>query len=99
MWKWAVASGIFLKRLFDIFASLTFLILLSPLLTLIAILIKLEDRGPIIFAQRRVGKFGKEFKMFKFRSMRVDAEANGPVWAREGYSRVTRGPMDSQTAG
>jgi exopolysaccharide biosynthesis polyprenyl glycosylphosphotransferase len=75
MWKAAIASGHFIKRLFDIFASLMFLILLSPLLTFIALLIKLEDRGPIIFAQRRVGKFGREFKMYKFRSMRVDAEA------------------------
>lgn len=74
MWKAAVASGFFLKRLFDIFASLCFLCMLSPLLAFIALLIKLEDGGPIIFAQRRVGKFGKEFRMFKFRSMRVDAE-------------------------
>src|SRR4051812_28253138 len=74
MWKAAVASGFFLKRLFDILASVMFLMLLSPLLGLIALLIKLEDGGPIIFAQRRVGRFGKEFRMYKFRSMRVDAE-------------------------
>src|SRR5947208_12300983 len=73
MWKAAVASGHFIKRLFDIFASLIFLVALSPLLTFIALLIKLEDGGSIIFAQKRVGKFGREFKMYKFRSMRVDA--------------------------
>jgi exopolysaccharide biosynthesis polyprenyl glycosylphosphotransferase len=75
LWKAAIASGHFIKRLFDIFASLMFLAMLSPLLTFIALLIKLEDRGPIIFAQKRVGKFGREFRMYKFRSMRVDAEA------------------------
>ena len=102
MWKWAVASGFFLKRLFDIFASLMFLIFLSPLLTFIALLIKLEDRGPIIFAQRRVGKFGKEFKMYKFRSMRVDAEqrlqellkqnghATGVTFKMKNDPRITR---------
>jgi len=74
MWKAAVASGHFLKRLFDIFASIAILICISPLLALIALLIKLEDGGPIIFAQKRVGKFGRQFKMYKFRSMRVDAE-------------------------
>lgn len=102
MWKAAVASGYFIKRLFDIFASLAFLLMLSPLLTFIALLIKLEDRGPIIFAQRRVGKFGKEFKMYKFRSMRVDAEqrlqellkqnghATGVTFKMKNDPRITR---------
>jgi len=91
MWKAAVASGYFIKRLFDIFASLIFLGLLSPLLTFLALLIKLEDGGPIIFAQTRVGKFGRHFKMYKFRSMRVDAEAGtGAVWASKSHDpRVT----------
>src|SRR5262245_48317976 len=74
MWKAAIASGNFIKRMFDLFASVILLCLLSPLLTFLALLIKLEDGGSIIFAQKRVGKFGKEFKMYKFRSMRADAE-------------------------
>jgi exopolysaccharide biosynthesis polyprenyl glycosylphosphotransferase len=102
MWKAAVASGHFIKRLFDIFASMVFLCMLSPLLTFIALLIKLEDGGPIIFAQRRVGKFGKEFKMYKFRSMRVDAEqrlqellkqnghATGVTFKMKNDPRITR---------
>jgi lipopolysaccharide/colanic/teichoic acid biosynthesis glycosyltransferase len=51
------------------------MVLLSPLFLLIALLIKLEDGGPVIFSQIRVGRFGREFRMFKFRSMRPDAEA------------------------
>lgn len=74
-WKFVVASSEFIKRLFDIIASACILLLISPLLTFIALLVKLEDGGPVIFAQRRVGKWGREFRMFKFRSMRVDAEA------------------------
>lgn len=74
-WKAVVASSFFIKRLFDVLAAVCFLVLLSPLLAFIAALIKWEDGGPILFAQRRVGKFGREFKMLKFRSMRVDAEA------------------------
>ena len=74
-WKAIVASSYFIKRLFDIVASICILIAISPILAAIALLVKLEDGGPIIFAQKRVGKWGKEFKMYKFRSMRVDAEA------------------------
>lgn len=63
-----------IKRGFDIFTSLAALIALSPLFLFVALLIKLEDRGPVFFAQRRVGQFGREFRMFKFRSMCLDAE-------------------------
>ncbi len=64
----------FLKRSFDIVASAIALVLLAPLFLLIALLIRLEDGGPVIFSQVRVGKFGREFRMFKFRSMCLDAE-------------------------
>jgi lipopolysaccharide/colanic/teichoic acid biosynthesis glycosyltransferase len=74
-WRWLVGSTLVLKRGLDIVASFCALVLLSPLFTLIALLIKLEDRGPILFPQIRVGRHGREFRMFKFRSMRVDAEA------------------------
>jgi lipopolysaccharide/colanic/teichoic acid biosynthesis glycosyltransferase len=63
------------KRALDIVGSAAALLLLSPLFALVAFLIKLEDRGPILFRQVRVGRHGREFKMLKFRSMRVDAEA------------------------
>ncbi|PYM17025.1 MAG: glycosyl transferase [Verrucomicrobia bacterium] len=62
------------KRAFDAAASSLVLLLLSPLFLLIALLIKLEDGGPVFFVQTRVGKWGRHFRMFKFRSMYVDAE-------------------------
>jgi exopolysaccharide biosynthesis polyprenyl glycosylphosphotransferase len=85
-WKSVVASAHFIKRLFDIVASVCILTLISPLLAAIALLVKL-DGGPVIFAQRRVGKFGREFKMYKFRSMRVDAEQQlQKLLAQNGHS-------------
>ncbi len=62
------------KRAFDAAATFILLLLLSPLFLLIALLIKLEDGGPVFFVQTRVGKWGRHFKMFKFRSMYLDAE-------------------------
>lgn len=66
-----------IKRLFDFCASGVGLILLSPILLLIAALIRLDSHGPIFFRQERVGKFGQLFKIHKFRTMVVDAEARG----------------------
>jgi exopolysaccharide biosynthesis polyprenyl glycosylphosphotransferase len=64
------------KRTLDIFGALVGLLILSIILILVSILIKLEDpKGPIFFSQKRIGKHGKEFKMYKFRSMVSDAEA------------------------
>jgi lipopolysaccharide/colanic/teichoic acid biosynthesis glycosyltransferase len=74
-WQMAVAGALLLKRAFDIIFSFIALVLLSPLFLLIAILIKLEDGGPVFLTQTRVGKHGQEFKMYKFRSMIVNAEA------------------------
>lgn len=74
-WKWVIEGTLFVKRAFDIVASVLLIIAFMPFLLLFALLVKLEDGGPVIFAQRRVGKDGREFKMFKFRSMCVDAEA------------------------
>ncbi len=65
----------FFKRLFDIIASLIAIIVLSWLLIIIAILVKCTSRGPAIYASQRVGKNGKIFKMYKFRSMYKDADA------------------------
>lgn len=64
-----------LKRALDILGSLAAISILGPFLLLIGLLVCLEDGGPAIFAQTRVGKHGREFKMYKFRSMRTDAEA------------------------
>ncbi|WP_290033360.1 sugar transferase [Ligilactobacillus cholophilus] len=62
------------KRIFDIVASLLGLILLSPVFLIVAIAIKLDDGGPVFYNQSRIGKDGKKFKMFKFRSMKVNAD-------------------------
>ncbi len=64
----------FLKRSFDIVFSLTVLITLSPLLLIIAVLIKITSRGPVIYKHRRIGKDGKEFYVYKFRTMYKDAD-------------------------
>lgn len=74
LWRVLMAGDELGKRAFDAAASCAALVLISPLWALIALLIKLEDGGPVIFAQTRVGKHGREFKMYKFRSMRPDAE-------------------------
>jgi len=79
------------KRVFDIFVALFALTLVSPLLLIIAIAVKLDSKGPVLFSQERVGKNGKPFNVLKFRTMIQDAEANtGPVWATEADPRVTR---------
>jgi sugar transferase (PEP-CTERM system associated) len=79
------------KRLFDIAASLGVLIVAAPVWLLTAIAIFLEDRGPVLYRQTRMGQNNKPFTMFKFRSMRVDAEPDGqPLWARVNDPRITR---------
>jgi sugar transferase (PEP-CTERM system associated) len=79
------------KRLQDIILSSILLILLSPLLIVVTILIKLDSKGPVLFAQDRVGGGKKEYMMHKFRSMVQDAEKlTGPVWAGDNDTRITR---------
>jgi len=65
-------------------------ILSLPIVLLTAVLIKLESRGPVFYKQERIGKNGRTFVLTKFRSMRVDAEQDGPVWASKRDSRTTR---------
>ncbi len=80
-----------LKRAVDLALSLSALVLLSPLMLLIALVIKLESRGPAFFVQERMGLDAKPFPMIKFRSMRSDAEAeSGAVWAVRDDPRRTR---------
>lgn len=65
-------------------------VLSLPIALLTAILIKIDSRGPVLYKQERVGKNGHTFTLMKFRSMRTDAEKNGPVWASNGDDRMTR---------
>ena len=83
--------GAFAKRSTDALLSAAALVILSPLLLLIAALVKLTSPGPILYAQERMGLDGRSFKMFKFRSMGVDAEkTSGAVWCRENDTRRTK---------
>ncbi|MBR1783360.1 MAG: sugar transferase [Bacteroidales bacterium] len=81
----------YLKRAFDILLSGALLIIFSPLSLLCALLVKLEDGGPILYRQERMGRGGKPFYILKFRSMRTDAEKDGAhLYAGENDSRLTR---------
>ncbi len=79
-----------LKRVFDIFMAIIVLILASPIMILTAIIIKAESPGPVFFIQNRVGYNGEVFNILKFRSMKKDAEKDGPKWAEKNDPRVTR---------
>ncbi|MBM3187925.1 MAG: exopolysaccharide biosynthesis polyprenyl glycosylphosphotransferase [Chloroflexi bacterium] len=79
------------KHAMDLVGSAVGLVLLSPFLLFIALLIKLDSKGPVFYTQLRVGLDGKPFPIIKFRSMRPDAEQEtGPVWATEDDPRKTR---------
>ena len=79
-----------IKRLIDVVFSLLIMVLLAPLWLVIAVIIKISSEGPILFRQERVGINGQPFTMYKFRSMRVDAESEtGPVWVKGEDPRVT----------
>ncbi len=79
-----------LKRAIDILLALTLLVVLSPLLLLLAVLVRLTSRGAALYAQERMGLDGRRFRMLKFRTMRAGAEsASGPVFAHKGDPRVT----------
>ena len=77
------------KRAFDVILSAVFLAVLSPLMLLVAALVKLTSPGPVLYRQERVGLDGKAFWMLKFRTMRDGAEPDGPRFAAPGDSRVT----------
>lgn len=79
------------KRFLDVTASFLGLVLLSPLMLAVSILIKIDSRGPVIFRQKRIGRNGKGFEIYKFRSMCVGAEKTGSgVYSGKGDARVTR---------
>ncbi|NCB21560.1 MAG: sugar transferase [Deltaproteobacteria bacterium] len=79
-----------LKRALDVLISLLLLIPAAPIMLITAIIVRLESPGPVIYKQDRVGLFEKEFTVYKFRSMRADAEKNGAVWASAHDARVTK---------
>ncbi len=79
-----------LKRIFDITVSIVFLIISAPIMLATALAVKLTSRGPIFYKQERVGREGKSIFLKKFRSMKIDAEADGtPQWAQKDDPRVT----------
>jgi lipopolysaccharide/colanic/teichoic acid biosynthesis glycosyltransferase len=78
------------KRAFDVIASALGLLLLSPLLLCIAVAIKLDSRGPVMFRQERVGRHGNTFRIHKFRTMTHDPQARGPLITVGGDARITR---------
>jgi sugar transferase (PEP-CTERM system associated) len=80
-----------IKRFSDIVNALILLVVTAPIMVLTAILIKLDSKGPVFYRQNRLGRFGEEYAVLKFRSMRIDAEhKTGPTWAQNDDPRVTR---------
>jgi len=97
--SWLVFSGGFdhstsrcmNKRLFDVLAASALLLIAWPFMVLVALLVRLESSGPILYQQTRIGEGGRPFELIKFRSMRVDAEGDGVArWAQRGDDRTTR---------
>ena len=79
------------KRINDFIVAIICLVLFSPLFLICYFLVKREDGGPAIFKQERIGRFGRPFNIYKFRSMRVDAEAEGPaLYQHENDDRMTK---------
>lgn len=84
-------SSVVVKRAFDLAVSACLILVCVPFWAILAALIKLETRGPVFYRQERIGLDGRSFRIFKLRSMRMDAESeSGPVWARAGDPRRTR---------
>ena len=78
------------SRLFDVLSSFVSLVVALPILLLVAIAIKIEDGGSILYSQTRLGKDGREFTIYKIRSMKADAEKNGVQWTGEDDDRITK---------
>ena len=78
-----------LKQLIDIIVSVLALLITSPLIIVLAIAVKTTSKGPIFYSHERIGRYGKPFHIFKFRSMRIDAEKNGPELSSKGDNRLT----------
>ena len=78
-----------LKRLGDAIVSCCLLVLTAPILLIAALLIRLQDGGPVLYSQLRTGLDGKPYRIWKLRTMRVDAERHGAQWVGKGDSRIT----------
>ena len=83
-------GSLLLKRCFDIVVSAVMLLVLSPVFLVLAIAIKLDSPGPVFYRQVRVTQYGREFRIFKFRSMVSDADKRGSLVTVSGDSRITR---------
>jgi exopolysaccharide biosynthesis polyprenyl glycosylphosphotransferase len=79
-----------LKRVIDVVGSVFALVFFTPFFPIICIGIKTSSKGPILYAQKRVGRYGKEFSIYKFRSMVTNAEENGPALSSDNDSRITK---------
>ncbi|MFN8208349.1 MAG: sugar transferase [Bacteroidales bacterium] len=79
-----------IKKFIDLVGASLLLILLSPLCLVLSILIKLDSPGPVFYNHERIGRFGKPFRIYKFRSMQVDSEKNGPELSSKSDNRITR---------
>ena len=79
-----------IKRIMDVVVSLCLLLITLPTFLVVSVIIFLEDNGPVFYRQQRVSYGGQAFWILKFRTMRTDAEANGPQWAKLGDGRITR---------
>lgn len=82
--------GLFVKRLFDIIASLGLMVVLSPIFLILAVAICMDSRGPIIFKQIRITQYSREFKIYKFRTMVLQAEKLGSQVTTKGDNRITK---------
>ncbi len=82
--------SLFIKRVFDVCASFLMLLFLSPIFLVLAVAIKLDSKGPIFYRQERITRYGKKFKIYKFRTMIVDADKQGPKVTIKNDKRVTR---------
>lgn len=82
--------SLIIKRVFDFFAALILLIILSPIMIVLAIMIKLESKGPVFYRQERITKYGKIFRIFKFRTMVQDADKKGALVTMGQDTRITK---------
>lgn len=82
--------SLIIKRIFDFFAALILLIILSPIMLVLAIMIKLESKGPVFYRQERITKYGKKFRIFKFRTMVQDADKKGALVTMGQDPRITK---------
>ena len=82
--------SLIVKRFFDFFAALILLIILSPIMLILAIMIKLESKGPVFYRQERITKYGKKFRIFKFRTMVQDADKKGALVTMIQDPRITK---------